>query len=458
MKRTILNTLRLLAIAAGASIMGSCEEEQPVITQVDYTIEAKKIADVSATVSVNASEEECIYFVHCFTKTEFDAASESIQETMTTLSSDPEYSEYIFTSSKDITFEGLEIETEYVICLLPLDKGTTNSVMKCDIRTTAKMLPITYAQLYYYGNYYFNGTDNFMFELGNVSYEENGKLIPPGERIVVSIIIEPKNMDHPAADEFIGSYYFDETTQPGDIGKVEPMVTYLYVYTENNENEIGFDEDVISFKEFKIDFSKASDDYIIKGEYTDQNGERRAFYFEGEISYSDKAFYGYTGPQLDHDITLEGSTYIKYANYYSPASTDELANYQISIMFDEDHEPPYYEKDHLNLMLYLPKEGDFEHFMLDGTYQICEDAPEKGGVQSGAYMQIGAGMFGSEGSYYWNNSSDYDIGQTMGFLKSGTVTIKNGENGKVTIEVDAVTDLGHKVTAYYDDVLELGQW
>lgn len=431
----------VVSVSYNGGVVGDFKVIQAPYEKRGYSLSVSEISSDNAVIEVGCNKPECSYFIWLFNSDEYDefTAAEQLKAF-----SEQGHEDCFGTASKKWTFDGLNEECGYVVCLLSLDEDSKYEVTVLDFTTELKenSIDVNFCIIEYWGSYFFDGTSNFVVKLGNVGLQ-NGAIVSDGEIVYMSVRLEEKDKDfYPtSAGDFLGTYSFDENTVPGSIGNLDSRETYLGIISGNASKETP-----ITLKEAHMRIEEKDGKFRVIVRAIRQDGRELVINYDDEIIVDDESFHGYTGPQLDEDKNMD-CDYMRFVWYEGEVEGCDF--YTVSFMEDPDLDDPTggKNKNSIVIKLYMPVSDKPLDRLLDGTYEFTYDiAP--GIALSGEFIQHGIGSYSPQGSYYYR--LDPNQPKTVyGFIESGTVSVVNNEDGTLEISVDSVTDKGAKVIAVY---------
>ena len=423
-------------------------EEPPVPLTLE--VKAGAVKNTSAGVQVIPSTEEGKYYVHLFTDAEYQAVKGNLMEEMTSLAASHE--DEVVQGGKTYLFDELQASTSYVACAAPVEPETESDVKQVAFTTlnkTWEKVPAKWAFMTDYANSEMKGNNEFALKLSEAELVDNmwdiGKLL---NLYGIRPLVEGLMPEDPAF--FNGVYKVDETKN---------------TWTMHNNS--------CSLQTWKDREMQGSSEYLETGEFvvvTDSdgvcrvsgfftaNGKEYEIEYTGDVSYQLSGYYGYKGyePQLEEDMVDLDYTLMKESVYC--ATKDGVGHYSLACVHDPDPDDSAggYNKNCLRLNLYAPVDKYPLLELPSGTYVIDEEAAPFTPFIAipGDYVRESAYTFVNAGCFYYKLDNVTGI-QILGVMRQGTITVSR-EGTEYTIEIDATTNLGHKVTGTYKGSFEIG--
>lgn len=362
------------------------------------------------------------------------------------------------TGERAIVFTGLDSSKEYYVCAVYGDEkylAVSVPFTTKDGMTDIISLPV---DLIDYAELYMDGLHNFRFRMTDAEFSDSGEgfggFWDEGTLLEVNAVKEWKGIEHlPEPYEFSGIYSSD----PSLSGKPGSVMM--------NNTSMRLIEDRSVVLEYEVDSVKMC--VQVNGEeiealavVTLSDGSEYSFTYEGNFNFTETGYYGRYGysPLLAEDLT--GLDYPLMKETYYCGEVDGLSHYTMACVNNPDPDSPFggYNKHCLRINILAPHQESPLDCIPEGTYEI---SAETGGylAQEGDYKRVDMTNIEYVGTYYYNLDEE-SFEQTMGFLTSGTVTVsKDGDT--YTVEVDAETHDGHKVSGKYQGpltVVEEPEW
>ena len=208
----------------------------------------------------------------------------------------------------------------------------------------------------------------------------------------------------------------------------------------NFKNDKSYKSTTVKYNDATLTVTKNSDGtYTVKALVAQENGEFVELTYTGAVTYRDKSFKGYDGPNLDHDIEFN-------CDYITPYDLDGTC---FEMMDGGDPYAPdasWYKRNRITIFLAADANG----MPRLGTFGVTKEG-ENGTVRAGFYKNFGGGYTGSDGTRY-EYVEQLGVQSIFGFVTGGSVTIST-ENvmGKsyYNINTDFVTDKGVSIKAHY---------
>ena len=219
---------------------------------------------------------------------------------------------------------------------------------------------------------------------------------------------------------------------------MEHSESLMLEYSNYEYSKDTYDSKTIKYDDASLTIEKNTDGtYTVKALIKQENGELVELTYTGEVTYRDKSFKGYTGPNLNKDITFT-------CDYLVPYDLDGVC-FEIMDGGDPSAEgASWYKRNRVTIFL----ADDGKGLPRLGTFKVTKDGAN-GTVQEGYYKNYGGGVSGSFGTRYEYNESPTQMA-TFGFVNGGSVTIsKNSTTGDYTIATDFITDKGRSIKATY---------
>lgn len=419
------------------------EQSEPLV--LDMRVGAA--LTTSAAVQVLPSSEEGKYYLHVFTGDEFQAVKGELEEKMSDLAA--AHPEGVRQGGQTLVFDELQAATDYVACVAPVEparKADAEDGVKYREFTTkaqaGERLNVVFTSLTDWADSDMKGRNEFGMILSEAEVVDNmfvtGRLVRIyGARPLVEEFMPL------TPDFFNGVYDLSEEKKEWSVFTGSCRMEFW----ENRESDWQKTKDLEN-SEFAI--SGSGKQLRVMGRFTVEGKEYEIDY-QGDILYKLAGYYGYLGyqPQLEEDKADLDYVLMKEATYR--AAKDGVGQYSLACVHDpdpDDHNGGF-NRDCLRLNLQAPV-GKYPLLELpSGTYTIDPEAEPFTPFVAlpGDYVRENLMSKYFDGCYYYK--LDNKTGeQTMGFMRQGTITVSR-EGGEYTIEVDATTHLGHKVSGTY---------
>lgn len=343
------------------------------------------------------------------------------------------------TKSKEYEFTNLRSGIDYYILALPIDKyGLSTVLSKKNIKTISSQYEnraSTFFDVDYWADTYMNGYQNFVIRMGDCLHLG---VYPKGNGRIYNFSIYCKTAD--GTDEPMpqpGTYTYYKGDKPIDMC-MEYSESLMLEYSNYEYSKDTYDSKTIKYDDASLTIEKNTDGtYTVKALIKQENGELVELTYTGEVTYRDKSFKGYTGPNLNKDITFT-------CDYLVPYDLDGVC-FEIMDGGDPSAEgASWYKRNRVTIFL----ADDGKGLPRLGTFKVTKDGAN-GTVQEGYYKNYGGGVSGSFGTRYEYNEVPTQMA-TFGFVNGGSVTIsKNSTTGDYTIATDFITDKGRSIKATY---------
>lgn len=440
------------AIISAVLLTTACEknkggEEIPEpVPVMDIDVQVNVLTDFTAGVTLIPESADNEYFACILPKEEYYTDSAAAEARILEMSASPEYSEFRFTGNADVIFTDLEEDSDYIICTAVYGESTrVSSTAEISTERTMERLEVTNtADIVDWGQEYGRTNASFTLRAGDAQlntgeywdYFSNGTI---AEIYAVRKLESLENVpDSPV--EFCGIY----KTEAGDDvpGAIYSTNSYssLIEYTENGENT---EYDITSCA---MQISASGEDFVITAALTLTDGRSFSCYYKGQLNLvQSSAYYGIYNyrPSLQNDMTGLDYPLMKYAYYCG--EVDGMSKYSLSCVNDPDPGSSFggYNKHCLKMEFYVPSQQDPYAGIPEGEYPISIE-PAANTAIAGDYKWYDAINIDYLGSYYYLLDGE-TFEQTMGFMRSGTITVVHDGEG-YRFSVDAETWDGYKIT------------
>ena len=344
------------------------------------------------------------------------------------------------TESKEYEFTNLRSGIDYYILALPIDKyGLSTVLSKKNIKTISSQYEnraSTFFDVDYWADTYMNGYQNFVIRMGDCLHLG---VYPKGNGRIYNFSIYCKTADgtgEPMPQP--GTYTYYKGDNPIDMC-MEYSESLMFEYS-NFKNDKSYKSTTVKYNDATLTVTKNSDGtYTVKALVAQENGEFVELTYTGAVTYRDKSFKGYDGPNLDHDIEFN-------CDYITPYDLDGICFEMMDGGDPYAADASWYKRNRITIFLAADANG----MPRLGTFGVTKEG-ENGTVRAGFYKNFGGGYTGSDGTRY-EYVEQLGVQSIFGFVTGGSVTIST-ENvmGKTyyNINTDFVTDKGVSIKAHY---------
>lgn len=357
-----------------------------------------------------------------------------------------------------VVFTGLDSSEEYYVCAVYEDEKYL--AVSCPFTTREGMTDIESLPVDLIDNaeLYMDGLHNFNFRMTDAEFSDTGEGFGgywnDGTLLEVNAVKEWKGIEHlPEPYEFSGIYSSDPSLS-GKPGSVMLNNTQMRLIEDRNV-VLDYEVDAV-----KIGIQVMGEELEAVALVTLKDGTEYSFTYQGGFTFYETGYYGRYGysPLLEEDLV--GLDYPLMKDTYYCGEVDGLSHYSMACVNDPDPDLPFggYNKHCIRMNILAPHQDAPLEGVPEGVYAISADTCAFSALE-GDYKRVNMIAIDYVGTYYYN-LDEVSYEQTMGFLTSGTVTVsKDGDT--YTVEVDAETHDGHKVSGKYQGpltVVEEPEW
>lgn len=429
--------LTALCLSVAGMLTGCSNEEDSspsAVVPVTVKLETGDITESGISVTATPSDASGEYVVSCLPTADIESLTE--EQLVSKITSASDFKSTLKKGTKKLTFNGLNAETSYTLVAFGWADEKAGTVYKVTVSTTKKPVEATLSKFFdidYWGDTWNTNAENFIIRLGDCNHEG---INPKGNGRIYNFSIFNSTLadaDNPLPK--MGTYVYGKAGESTDmtIETSESLLMTVSDYTSETDFKItkGY------YTDARLTISALGDDnYKIEAYVKMDNGEEVNLEYSGKITFRDKSFKGYTGPQLEKNLDYTS----KYVENYNHEGTS------FRIIDEDPYETGWY--NHNQITIYLPAESTESLTPPVGTFKV-KDGTGDGVITPGEYVNYGGGSSGQQGTCYsYIDQSTMDI--TFGFVVGGTVTVsKNAQNGDYTIVIDFTTSKGHKIKTTY---------
>ena len=439
------NLMLLLAVAiVGAAALTACSDDnddngKKLTPPVTLSLTAADVTDVSASVTVTPSDTGR-WFAAIYPTTYVQGKTDA--DLVKTNSTDPGFAAKLQKGSKTFTYNNLDPTTSYTVVAFGWNGQEAGTVARQEFTTEAKRIPQEVSRFFdvnYWADVYHNGFHNYMVLLGDVEHKDiNFK----SAGTMYTLSLYTKNAPGSDLMPEAGHYTMISTdaTEPVDhcieLNESGEFTTTRFV------SETDYTLKTTHITDAEADITKNDDGtWSISATIELEDGTKKNLVYTGQVTVLDKSFKGYTGPTISSDVEYTAD----YTAGYNYAGT------QFEIMDGGDpnaEDADWMGRNRLTIYLAAEKDANGNNVPPIGTFSVSdEDKP--GSVLRGEYVDLGSGVEGPEGTYYflWEKKT---FKQYYAFVQKGSVTIAKGQNeGEYVVDANFLTHSGHTVKAHY---------
>lgn len=435
-----LVSLMLLVIMGTVCLTGCSNDDEGGAPAAPFTLDiaVADIKDVSASVTVTPSDTGS-YFAELYPTAQVEGKSDA--EIVSSVTSMADFSAKLVKGERSYQFSNLAPSTSYTMVAFGWDGRSAGPVAKQSFTTEKKLVPqqqSKYFDVDYWADVYHNGYHNFIVYMGDASHE-SVNLTSAGT--IYTFSLYTKNAPGENLLPEAGHYKMlpADRTEPEDhcieFSESKRFTTKDFVskndYTLITDSLIDAEMDIVINSDGTVTVSAV----IVEADST-----QKELTYTGSVVAKDCSFKGYTGPTINGDLDFTADYTLGY-NYVG-------RQFEIMSGGDPNADGAEWNNRH-RLTIYLNgvQTADGSYVPPVGTFTVSRNELE-GFVWQGEYVDMGGGVEGPQGTYYYfldNNWTSY-----YAFVVGGSVTIAKGDaEGEYVVEANFKDSNNHTIKAHY---------
>ena len=433
--------LLLMVAITGTVALSSCSDDDEggkLTPPVTLSITAADITDVSASVTVTPSDTGR-YYVTIYPTTYVEGKTDA--QLVNSVAAIAGFDAKLVKGEKKFDYTNLDPSTSYTMVAFGWNGQEAGTVAKQQFTTEKKRIPqvaSSYFDVDYWADVYHNGFHNYIVYMGDASHESIN-LTSAGTIYTFSLYTKNAPGSDLMPEEGHYSMIPAESTEPVDhcieFNESCKFTTTRFVskddYTLSTE----------SLNDAQLDIKKNADGTVtVSAVIVEADGTQKELTYTGAVVLKDRSFKGYTGPTISEDLEFTAD----YTAGYNYTGTQ----FEIMTGGDPNADDAEWNNRH-RLTIYLAGEQteDGKYVPPVGTFQVSRD-DMAGFVWQGEYVDLGSGVEGPQGSYYYFLDSKWK--SYYAFVVGGSVTIAKGDSeGEYVVDANFKDSNNHSIKAHY---------